>query len=398
MKHEASYRPFIGSENSRISTLHCLSFDELLEDSASLPAVPKAAAHAHWSVLQRLVLEVTERLASDRGYEQLVGFRPADLFPDSHYYHALLMAEVLDGSKYDLLASTLPWLYHTLRSQGVPYDYLRIEHALWKDAIGRVLEREHARPITAVYDWMLARHEQIVALAEHWNDPSARDPGPYPDRVQALLAALLAADHKSVMSICRDLEASGVGLPELLQQLIYPVMTQVGLLWEDGKISVADEHQSTAIVNRVLAALYCSQSFPETDRGRALVSASVNEFHEMGAWMLATCLELDGWDVTYLGANVPTSALLLKAEQEQPELIAISVTMPFNLRPARNAIAALCKRLPQARILVGGQVFQRVPSLGATMGADACLSSCLEAVTWANRLPNRHTDALYRDP
>jgi len=195
------------------------------------------------------------------------------------------MEEVLASGHYDLLALTLPWVYHAYHSQGVHYDYFSAELSLWRRAVATALPHEAATPIGAVYDCMLAWHDLVVKLAE-LRGSASEDVKVAPDLAgifEALTEALLDGDDARVLSLCRGAQDAGMSLPELLQGLIYPAMQRVGTLWECGRISVADEHQATAIMNRVLAAIYYDQSFPDRRRGRALVGACVNEFHEMGA-------------------------------------------------------------------------------------------------------------------
>jgi methanogenic corrinoid protein MtbC1 len=192
-------------------------------------------------------------------------------------------------------------------------------------------------------------------------------------------------DDDRVLALCRSAKDQGMDLPDLLQRIIYPVMQRVGAWWERALISTADEHRITALINRVLAELYFDQPFPAAIRGTALVATGAHELHEMGAWMLATCLELDGWDVHYLGANVPGHEVLAKAIELQPRLIALSVSMPFNLGGVRETVAELKTRLPQTRVMIGGQVFQWLPRLVEGIGADRYLEDCQRAVQWARR-------------
>ncbi|EIC20841.1 cobalamin B12-binding domain-containing protein [Thiorhodovibrio frisius] len=372
--------------------------DLIAQGAASLPAVSAVAVQAYQSVMQLLAAEVTDRIAAHSRYPELIGGNPPTLFADNHRYHAQFMDEVFQSAQYDLLAVTLPWVYHAYHAQGVHYDYFAIELGLWKEAIVAALPAEPAAEIIRVYDWMLAQHQQVIELAEQRAKTSLTVDSSLADAFAAFTEALLEADDERLLQLCRELRDAGMALPTLLQGLVVPAMNLVGLLWEDGKLSITGEHQATAIINRVLSSLYYEQAFPEPVRGRALVAASVNEFHELGAWMVATCLELDGWDVIYLGANVPNDVLLHKALDQRPDLVALSISMPFNLRAARAAVAALRSHLPATKVVVGGQVFQFLSSLGTDIGADACLHNCLDAVTWARAhcLPSAN-DVLHRD-
>lgn len=366
------------------------AFDELVAKSSALKPVSHAALRAYQAAASRMIFEVEERFAAHPRYIQLMGDTPPIMPTDRHRYHVLFMTELLAGGDFDLLAATLPWLYHASRRQGVPYDCFAIELGLWRKVIRTSLPPEHAAPIAAIYDWLLAQHDQVVALAEQ----RSAEPGPETaDESGLLVDALLDADAGRVMTLCRELQRRGTTLPDLLCRIVWPAMHRIGALWEEGRIRIGDEHQATAAMNRTLAGLYFEQRFPPPRRGTALVAACINEYHEMGAWMVATCLELDGWDLSYLGANTPAASLLAKAERERPDLIALSVSMPFNLSAARKTIAALRERLPSAKILVGGQVFALLPRLGQTMGADACLPDCIAAMRWAEQ----HCTPRWRD-
>lgn len=365
-----------------------------LAQCQSLRPVPMTALKAYRDAVQPLIGEVTERMIQHPRFQELLGGNSPMLFADNHRNHALFMEEVLGSGHYRLLASTLPWVYHAYHAHGVHYDYFVIELGLWKQAIAAALPADAAVPILAIYDWMIACHDQVIALAEErgvqGDEPSIS--ADWSNLFEALTEALLAGDDGRVLALCRGAQGAGATLPDLLQGLIYPAMKRIGTLWESGRISVADEHQTTAIMNRVLAALYFEQTFPDLGSGRALVAACVNEYHEMGAWMVASCLELDGWDVDYLGANVPTDDLVAKAEEIDADLIALSVSMPFSLRATREIVTILRERLPRAKILVGGHVFQLLPALAADVGADAYLPDCEAAMRWA-RDQFGHSDA-----
>lgn len=356
---------------------------DLVSRGAQLQPIPPEASAAYAAALPRLVVMVNALVAAHPRYPDWLAGKPAQLLADNHRHHALFMDEVFTTGAFDLLAATLPWVYHAYHAHGVPYDYFEAELSYWKQAVSALLETDQAAPINAVYDWMLSQHATVIPLAEARDLPCDEVAAGLEDLFEALTQAVRAFDDARVLELCRGVRDGGMSLPELLQGLVYPVMRHVGALWERSALTVADEHEITAIVNRVLAALYFDEPFPTTTRGAALVAASANEYHEMGAWTVATCLELDGWDVDYLGANVPGDELLARAREVRPRLVALSVAMPFNLGAARDTIAALRAQLPQTRVMIGGQVFQLLPRLADGMGADACLPDCQAAMQWA---------------
>jgi methanogenic corrinoid protein MtbC1 len=81
--------------------------------------------------------------------------------------------------------------------------------------------------------------------------------------------------------------------------------------------------------------------------------------------------------VDYLGANVPARDLLELVRQVRPQALAVSMTVPFNLREARDLVgqirAEAGARAP--KILVGGAVFDLDRDLWRRLGADGHAST-----------------------
>ena len=123
----------------------------------------------------------------------------------------------------------------------------------------------------------------------------------------------------------------------------------------------------------------------ERRKGKAVVTATANEYHQVGAWLVADALDADGWSVRFLGANTPNRELLNLLREESPELLMLSVSLAFNLRHAEDAIRA-ARELPECRgmrVLVGGIAFLGEPDLYRRLGADAVAWDCRGAVDQA---------------
>ncbi|MCX7635566.1 MAG: cobalamin B12-binding domain-containing protein, partial [Syntrophales bacterium] len=128
---------------------------------------------------------------------------------------------------------------------------------------------------------------------------------------------------------------------------------------------------ATAIVGRITADIYRRRP-PITEKGeKAVVTSVSNEFHELGARIVADFLEMDGWNVYYLGGNVPEGELLKLVKKTKPKILALSCTMPFNLERTAAVIREvrqIKKNVP--KIIVGGLAFNIFPELHRRIGAD----------------------------
>jgi MerR family transcriptional regulator, light-induced transcriptional regulator len=149
-------------------------------------------------------------------------------------------------------------------------------------------------------------------------------------------------------------------LATLYQRVIGPAMHELGRLWAEGAITVADEHLATALTHRVLAALrqpeLLEQSFEVcSSKPRVILAAVQGEQHALGLRMAADLLEDRGCQVAYLGADTPTEAILQAVRMLSPDLLGLSATMPEATAHLENVVGLVHEEFPELPLLVGGQ-------------------------------------------
>jgi MerR family transcriptional regulator, light-induced transcriptional regulator len=173
------------------------------------------------------------------------------------------------------------------------------------------------------------------------------------------LHALLQGDMRRCSAIVTGLLEKNTEVTTLYTELFQRALYAVGELWETNRISVAVEHLATAITERMLASVYPALlSGVQANNRRALVSCSVNEYHQIGARMVADIMETQGWDVCFLGANTPTDAMLQMIEERPPEFLGLSVSIYFNMASLHKMIEIVRASFPGLDIFVGGQGFR----------------------------------------
>jgi diguanylate cyclase (GGDEF)-like protein len=139
-------------------------------------------------------------------------------------------------------------------------------------------------------------------------------------------------------------------------RVIAPAMRWIGDLWESGALGVADEHLATAISDGALAHLYPRlQTAEPRSRERVMVATVQGERHVLGPRMVADVLEGAGFDVLYLGGDVPSGALLDACRKHRPAVVALGVTMRVNLPALLGEVTALASFDDPPRIVLGGQ-------------------------------------------
>ena len=378
-------RPIFG--NTRVNAMN-LPLDGIIKEAKELPRVPLKATSIYQDKIPVLEKYVNDALASNPSINKLIGYNPLQVMYDNHRHHAAFMVTVFAIGNYELLARTVPWVYRTYAAHQFSYDYFPLELETWVEALDQYTDPDMTKQIKSVYTWMIKRHDDMIALSQADSQLELPIREDWLERKNAFLAAVLEGDHRKCLKIANEYNSIGESIEAFYLHIIQPVMYEVGKLWERGTISVAQEHLVSAIVGRVMAAASQVNVDVRKRKLKAVISAAPNEFHEIGAWMVSDILEHDGWDVRYLGANTPANDLLELLRSFQPRVLALSVTMPFNILKAREIIHTIKddEALNQIRVILGGRLFNENLDLWRSTGADDFAANIQEVKELLHRM------------
>ena len=137
-------------------------------------------------------------------------------------------------------------------------------------------------------------------------------------------------------------------------------LAEIGEAWYQGKASVQQEHFASVQVIRRLDSLISAAPSP-TKKGSILIGCPPEEDHIISSLVLTLLLRQNGWDVVYLGANVPQIRLDETIKAIKPRLVVMSAQ---HLDSAASLID-IGNRLVEMGILFafGGQIFVNNPGL-----------------------------------
>jgi DNA-binding XRE family transcriptional regulator len=86
-----------------------------------------------------------------------------------------------------------------------------------------------------------------------------------------------------------------------------------------------------------------------------MVCCIEGEHHFIAARMAADLFQMEGWQVDFLGPDVPNAALIEIVAARQPDLVALSITIQSNFRRAQALVKKLKKLTVAPYIIIGGQ-------------------------------------------
>lgn len=141
--------------------------------------------------------------------------------------------------------------------------------------------------------------------------------------------------------------------PEFLEDVLIPLLHEVGDRWHAGKVGPAQEHIVTEAGRRVL--WWMLDAYAQPAGGRVMVATTpAGEQHELGAMIVSAVALDEGWRIGYLGGSLPASEIARAARRLDAAAVALSVVNDDVLASAANDMSELSETLPAGIALLAG--------------------------------------------
>jgi methanogenic corrinoid protein MtbC1 len=155
-----------------------------------------------------------------------------------------------------------------------------------------------------------------------------------------------------------DLYIGQKGIEKTINEIIFPYLERVGILWVTNHINPAQEHLATNIIRQKII-LGIEKLTPLLNYGKRIVLfLPEGEYHELGILYVHFLLKQKGIYVDYLGANVPLVDLKYLTEVKKIDYLYSHITSParsFKLDKFFTNLATIKSDIP---IILSGQLIQ----------------------------------------
>lgn len=170
--------------------------------------------------------------------------------------------------------------------------------------------------------------------------------------------ACVAFDEQSANRVLD--QAFAIAAPETIcTEVLQKSLAQIGIGWYSGSVSVQQEHFASAIAIRRINTLLAAVA-PPTRPGRILAACPPGEEHDFVLLLITYLLRRRGWDVIYLGANVPLKDLDAAIESTKPALVLSAVQTLTSAASLRSMSEFLFRQ--GIALAFGGGVFNLIPA------------------------------------
>ncbi len=148
--------------------------------------------------------------------------------------------------------------------------------------------------------------------------------------------------------------------PELLNDVLVPVLTEVGDRWHNGRGRIAHEHMLSASVRNVLGSLlrvHQKAGAPDT----MLFATPAGERHEFGTLGAAMMAASGGLGAIYLGPDMPGDDIVAVTTVVPIEVVVLGVSDVGDTDRVEKEVAQIARRLAaHVELWLGGRGAERM--------------------------------------
>jgi len=172
---------------------------------------------------------------------------------------------------------------------------------------------------------------------------------------EKLFSALTEGSLKDTMAIYTAF-VSGNSLDQFYERVMTPVMSEIGYMWSENKLSIATEHVASNVA-QTLVKIIMEQISGSGNKKKIMICVPVGEEHHMGCDVLETYLTIKGFKVFNMGTSIPTESIIEFINMKKPDVALISITINDNIL-AGQRLAKKIREQSKIPILVGGYAMQ----------------------------------------
>ncbi len=167
--------------------------------------------------------------------------------------------------------------------------------------------------------------------------------------------SLLNGDKTRCGEIVLTLVEQGVDIKDIYTSLLQKAMYRIGKLWEQGRVSIAEEHIASQITKGLVNLLFTRYQANKHKELKVIITCVDKEFHDIGAVMVSHIFELNGWDTFYLGASTPSREVIKLIEIKKPNIVGLSLSLYMNIGRLIDVVDEIKAKYPDMTIIIGGQ-------------------------------------------
>lgn len=173
--------------------------------------------------------------------------------------------------------------------------------------------------------------------------------------VNELMRHMMDMDMEKFEMILDDY-ISSKGIDKAVNEVIFPFLEKIGILWQTNHIIPAQEHLvSNVIRQKLVTGIENIDCITRRDK-TILLFLPEGEFHELALLYMHFCLKKRGICSIYLGCNITMDDVEYVVNIKKPDHLYTHLTTVNNKFNFDKFLTSLCQRFPNQSITVSGRL------------------------------------------
>jgi DNA-binding transcriptional MerR regulator len=191
---------------------------------------------------------------------------------------------------------------------------------------------------------------QVTALSEAQTAPEIH--------IDQLVVAMVDLDEENFEHILNGFILR-YGFEHTVTEILYPFLDKIGVLWQTGNVTPAQEHFISNLIRQKLITAIDGLPLPARGRPVALLFLPDNELHELGLLFHYYVVKKSGLRTYYLGQMVPYRDLVEICKTHRPTYLITSITSSPGAPELQSYLDKLCAEMRHSRVLVSGYAIRK---------------------------------------
>jgi methanogenic corrinoid protein MtbC1 len=202
---------------------------------------------------------------------------------------------------------------------------------------------------------------------------------------EEIFKLLIECDVKGLVRIYEKY-CSLIELSSFYDELLKPVMHNIGNLWVQGKLDVATEHVCSNATNNLIKLINEKTNKAKLNfKYKILICTPEGELHNIACNMIESLLLSKGFKIYNISPSVPLDSIVGYVKNIDPDIILISVTLEENIMAVKRLINQIRSKF-SIPVVVGGEGVNQLlvgSKIDVIIMQDGSLSELLKLINAA---------------
>jgi DNA-binding transcriptional MerR regulator len=179
-------------------------------------------------------------------------------------------------------------------------------------------------------------------------------------QIENLIVAMIDLDEIKFEHVLNN-SIIKIGFEDTLFQLIYPLLSKIGTLWQIGTITTVHEHFISNLIRQKLFAAIDSLPLERPEKSKTILLVLPQwELHDIGLLVYNYLIRKKGHKTIFLGQGVPLTDVESIRKLINPDLLVTSFSSPADVEDIMNYVHDLSSYYPGKNIYLGGLQIDRL--------------------------------------